>query len=87
MAFSEIEEILGSPLPDSARLYRPFWANQGQGGAHLASLAWQMAGWKTSQVDMAGETLVFIPDQSLSRSATGEDDKRPKWTSILRKRT
>jgi hypothetical protein len=58
--FGEIEKILGSPLPDSARIHRPWWANQGQRGGHSHALAWEMAGWKTSKVDMARETIVFI---------------------------
>jgi hypothetical protein len=60
--FSEIEGILGFKLPDSARIHRPWWANQGERGGHSHALAWEMAGWKTSQVDMADERLVFVPE-------------------------
>ena len=28
MTFSEIERILGDPLPASARKYRPWWGNE-----------------------------------------------------------
>src|SRR6266702_4421368 len=58
--FGEIEKVLGFGLPDSARIHRPWWANQGERGGHSHALAWEMAGWKTSQVDMAGETVVFV---------------------------
>lgn len=58
-SFSEIEAILGFALPDSARLYRPWWANQKQGGGHSHALAWQAAGWKTREVDLEAEALVF----------------------------
>lgn len=58
--FGEIENILGFNLPDSARIHRPWWANQGERGGHSHALAWEMAGWKTSQVDMPDETLVFV---------------------------
>jgi hypothetical protein len=60
--FGQIEKILGFRLPDSARIHRPWWSNQGQRGGHSHALAWEMAGWKTSQVDMAEETIVFIRD-------------------------
>ena len=60
--FGEVEQILGFRLPDSARIHRPWWSNQGQRGGHSHALAWEMAGWRTSQVDMAGETVVFVRD-------------------------
>jgi hypothetical protein len=59
-AFIEIEKILGFPLPNSARVHRPWWANQGERGGHSHALAWEMAGWKTSQVDMVKERVVFM---------------------------
>ena len=62
--FNDLEEILGFELPDSAHIHRPWWANQGEGGGHSHALSWQMAGWKTSQVDFGNETLVFIKDKN-----------------------
>jgi hypothetical protein len=59
-SFTQIETILGFKLPDSARIHRPWWANQGERGGHSHALAWEMAGWKTSQVDMAQESVVFV---------------------------
>jgi len=58
-SFSEIETILGFKLPKSARIHRPWWANQGQAGGHSHALAWEMAGWRTAEVDLAAETLAF----------------------------
>ena len=58
--FGEIEAIIGFQLPASARLHRPWWANQGGAGGHSQTLAWSMAGWKTAEVDLRGETLVFL---------------------------
>ena len=57
--FGEIETILGFRLPDSARLYRPWWSNQRKGAGHSHALSWHAAGWKTRAVDLAAETLVF----------------------------
>ncbi len=59
-SFRELERILGFDLPDSARIHRPWWANQGERGGHSHALAWEMAGWKTTEVDMGGERLVFV---------------------------
>jgi hypothetical protein len=58
--FRDIERVLGFKLPDSARIHRPWWANQGERGGHSHALAWEMAGWRTSQVDMAGEHVLFV---------------------------
>ncbi|HEX3423456.1 MAG TPA: hypothetical protein VHS33_08675 [Sphingomicrobium sp.] len=55
-SFDEVEEVMGERLPPSARQHRPWWANQGR--AH--SLAWETAGWKTSDVDVEDEELTFL---------------------------
>ena len=59
--FSEIESILGFELPASARLHRPWWANQSAGSRHSHALAWGVAGWETAEVDMNAETLLLRP--------------------------
>ncbi len=58
-SFAEVEAVLGFRLPDSARLHRPWWANSAKGNGHSHALAWQAAGWKTGEVDLDAETLVF----------------------------
>jgi hypothetical protein len=60
--FLDLERILGFALPKSARLYRPWWANDAKSG-HSQSMAWTLAGWKTGAVDLDGETLVFRRDE------------------------
>ncbi len=67
--FADIEAVLGLRLPDSARLHRPWWANQKWGGGHSHALAWQAAGWKTTQVNLATETLVFEREDSIGNQA------------------
>lgn len=59
MTFSELERILGFTLPDSAYLYRPWWANQASSG-HSQAMAWGVAGWKTANVDLENENLKFV---------------------------
>lgn len=56
--FSEIEDVLGFPLPDSAYSYPAWWANQ-SGGGHSQSSAWQSAGWKTSDLDLRAKRVRF----------------------------
>jgi hypothetical protein len=58
MTFQQVESIIGGPLPASARRHRPWWANDATGHAHAN--AWLRAGYRTEQVDMEGEKLVFV---------------------------
>lgn len=60
--FGEIEAIIGFELPASARLHRPWWANQSGGNGHSQALAWGAAGWKTAEVNMDDETLLLRKD-------------------------
>ena len=62
VSFAELEALLGFTLPESARVHRPWWSNQRNGGH---TLAWQVAGWKTRAVDLEKETLVFEPAGAL----------------------
>ena len=69
--FADIESLLGFTLPDSARVHRPWWANQTNGG-HSHALAWQAAGWKTSGVDLLAESLVFERLETVASAGRGE---------------
>ena len=62
LVFGDIEKILGFSLPPSARRYPAWWSNSG--GTHIQSQAWQAAGYKTEAVDLAGQTVRFVPEQS-----------------------
>ena len=55
--FADIEKVLGFPLPASARFHRPWWSNNPENSA--ITKVWLQAGFRTEQVDMAGEVLVF----------------------------
>jgi hypothetical protein len=57
MTFSEVQKVIGSPLPRSATAHRPWWANEAQG--HVHAKAWLSAGYETAQVDMKARKLVF----------------------------
>ena len=56
MTFSEIERILGDPLPASARKHRPWWAND---KTHVQAEAWMDAGWEVDHVDINSEQVTF----------------------------
>jgi hypothetical protein len=60
LSFEKIEVILGCDLPRSARKYAPWWANVG--GTHVQASAWLDAGWRTSNVDIPGNRVVFVRD-------------------------
>jgi hypothetical protein len=75
VSFTEIEQLLGFTLPNSARLYRPWWANDVKGG-HTQALAWDVAGWQTSRVNLVDETLIFVrTGQGSFASAMNIDDQ------------
>ena len=56
--FKEIEAVLDFKLPSSARRYSAWWAN-GPGSGHSHANAWAAAGWKTAELDLGAETVVF----------------------------
>ncbi|MFZ0818799.1 MAG: hypothetical protein WAM91_01935 [Candidatus Acidiferrales bacterium] len=59
MSFGEIEKLIGARLPDSARLYRPWWGNEV--GKHSRQCqAWQAAGWRVDEIDFVREQVVFV---------------------------
>jgi hypothetical protein len=58
LTFEEVEEVLGIPLPPSARLHTPHW--YGYEGTALGR-AIRDAGWKASKVDLQEQRVVFVP--------------------------
>jgi hypothetical protein len=58
LTFKQIERIIGSELPDSARRYQAWWANQ-SGKGHSQAYSWACAGWRTSDLDLENETVTF----------------------------
>ena len=77
--FGEVESILGFRLPDSARLHRPWWSNSKKGNGHSHALAWQAAGWRTREVDIEAETLVFARGEA-SRPSAGSPARRRRFS-------
>ncbi len=75
--FRELEAILGFRLPDRARAHGPWWSNSGAGRGHGHSRCWRAAGWRTKEVDVDAETLVF---------ARSPDDSRPEKPSATQRK-
>jgi len=57
MTFAEIESLLGSRLPSSARRYPAWWSNNPTN--NTMTRVWLDAGWKTENVDVPGERVTF----------------------------
>ena len=72
VSFTEVEAVLGFPLPDSARLYPAWWSN----GGHSQARAWLAAGWRTRSIDLGGETLVF---ERMAPARPDPDDEGNRW--------
>lgn len=53
----EVEEIIGSNLPKSAREHRTWWANSG--GSLVHQNAWLDAGWRVERTDLMRDVIVF----------------------------
>jgi len=60
LALQEIEDILGFPLPKSAK-YRAFWENSE--GMHVQAKAWLSSGY-TAKVNLREKTLIFQKTKS-----------------------
>jgi DNA-binding transcriptional regulator YiaG len=57
LSFKDIEAILGSPLPKSARTSGAFWSNRTSGA--LQAKAWMDAGYHAIEIDIAKEKVTF----------------------------
>lgn len=53
----EVENILGTNLPKSAREHRTWWANSG--GSLVHQNAWLDAGWRVERTDLMRDVIVF----------------------------
>jgi CBS domain-containing protein len=67
VTFSEVEEIIGSPLPATAREHRSWWANNA--ATHPHSEQWLKASWRVVSINMGLQRVIFA--RSLGRSSVG----------------
>jgi DNA-binding transcriptional regulator YiaG len=57
LTMAQIEELLGAPLPSSARTRVGWWSNRSRGAVQAA--AWMGAGYHVEKVDLSTETVQF----------------------------
>ncbi len=57
MSFAEIERVIGTKLPRSAYVHRPWWSNSATNS--VLTKVWLDAGYRSVRVDMEGRHLVF----------------------------
>ena len=58
LSFREIERILGTSLPQSARRHNAWWSNE-QNGRHVQAASWLEAGYRTENLDFNSGTIWF----------------------------
>ena len=59
MTFTEIERVLGRPLPPSARKHSAWWANE-ESGTHSHARSWLDARRKTRGLDLNSTIVEFV---------------------------
>jgi len=62
MSFQQIELLLGFSLPVTARKRNQWWANEiNQNTTHVQCRAWRNAGFVVRNLDLAAQSLDFVP--------------------------
>ena len=56
--FGQLEQIIQLPLPESAKLYPAWWANEPT-GKHVQAFAWMGIGWKVEKLGLKNEKVMF----------------------------
>jgi hypothetical protein len=57
LRFSEMETILGEPLPLSASTSKAWWSNNTSAPQYDS---WHQAGWQVARVDLRAQTVTFV---------------------------
>jgi hypothetical protein len=74
MRFADIIKVVGHPLPPSAR-YPAWWSNNETN--NVMTKVWLDAGFRTEQVDIAGQKLIFRRQKPAGISEEKRDFKSP----------
>ena len=80
LKFSDIERVLNSKLPASARSHRAWWSNNGSNS--VMTKAWLDAGWRSEKVDMTNESLVFRRANGSYRDSEAASPAEPSGSPI-----
>jgi CBS domain-containing protein len=57
LSFSDVESIIGAPLPAAAREHRSWWANAAT--THVQSSHWLNVSWRVVSINMSMERVLF----------------------------
>lgn len=82
VSFPELERLIGSKLPSSAFKYPAWWSNNPSNNA--MTKIWLKAGWRTEQVDIAGQSVVFrrvAAARAASRAGFGDRPRDFEYAS------
>lgn len=77
MTFGEIEALIGTSLPDSARR-RDWWSNR---SSALQAAAWMEAGYHVKELDLPQERVTFYKPKR--RYAVRREDGTVAWNGEL----
>ena len=61
--FEELERIIKTQLPNSARIHREWWANHKK---NTQAKNWMRVGWMIQSINLKNETLSFVKSVILS---------------------
>jgi hypothetical protein len=82
VSFPELERLIGSKLPSSAFKYPAWWSNNPTNNA--MTKIWLKAGWRTEQVDIVGQSVMFRrvrAAQAASRAGFGDRPREFEYAS------
>jgi DNA-binding transcriptional regulator YiaG len=84
LTFAEIEALIKTPLPDSARTNRAWWSNRSKGA--LQASAWMGAGYTVEAVDFEQQQATFRkpPDIYVVQQIDGVIQWNPELIRALR---
>lgn len=81
LTFIEIEKIIGSLLPNSARATRQWWSNRKTTRKIIQSTAWLQAGYRMKAVDLVNQRVTFHHSNRIFRPQS--DNGTLTWNGEL----
>ena len=76
LKFDELDGVIGTPLPKTARTDRTWWANT-QSSTHAR--CWLSAGWKVDKVDLGAGAVDFVRRNGVSAK---KSDRRASFVRL-----
>ncbi|MEM3715565.1 MAG: hypothetical protein QW341_01165 [Candidatus Bathyarchaeia archaeon] len=82
LSFSEIEEIIGDRLPDSAYEQKGWWSNL---RGRLPSEAWLTVGWMVKEVDLEKRVVSFVREKLPTPAKDRIDERSNSFKTLALK--